>query len=65
LIFSPARKAVDACWEVVGDLSIVRQRRLMKAFAAIKLKQKWMMPLCFPNHLASDLYLTLNAQIDL
>jgi hypothetical protein len=36
------------------DLSIIRQRRLMKAFAAIKLKQKWMIPLCFPNHLASD-----------
>jgi hypothetical protein len=36
------------------DLSIVRQRRLMKAFAAIKFKQKWMMPLCFLNHLASD-----------
>ena len=35
------------------DLSIVRQRRLMKAFAAIKFKRKWMMPLCFPNHLAS------------
>jgi hypothetical protein len=46
-------------------LSIVRQRWLMKAFAAIKFKQKWMMPLCFPNHLASDWYLTLNAQIDL
>jgi len=47
------------------DLSIVRQRQLMKAFAAIKFKQKWMMPLCFPNHLASEWYLTLNAQIDL
>jgi hypothetical protein len=37
----------------------------MKAFAAIKFKQKWLMPLCFPNHLASEWYLTLNAQIDL
>jgi hypothetical protein len=36
------------------DLSIVRQRRLMKAFAAIKFKQKWMMPYCLPDHLASD-----------
>jgi hypothetical protein len=36
------------------DLSIIRQRRLMNAFAAITFKQKWMIPLCFPNHLASD-----------
>jgi hypothetical protein len=36
------------------DLSIVRQRRLMKAFMAIKFNQKWMMPLWCPNHLASD-----------
>ena len=38
----------------------------MKAFAAIKFfKERWMMSLCFPNHLASESYLTLNAQIDL
>jgi hypothetical protein len=30
------------------DLSILCQRRLMKAFTAIEFKQKWMMPLCFP-----------------
>jgi hypothetical protein len=42
---------------------IVRQRRVMKAFVTIKFKQKWMMPLCFPNHLVSAWYLTLDAQI--
>jgi hypothetical protein len=36
------------------DLSIVRQRRLMKAFAAIEFKQKWIMPYCSPTHLASE-----------
>ena len=36
------------------DLSIVRQRRLMKAFAAIEFKRKWIMPYCSPTHLASE-----------
>jgi hypothetical protein len=36
------------------DLSIVRQRRLMKAFTAIEFKRKWIMPYCSPTHLASE-----------
>jgi hypothetical protein len=34
-------------------------------FAAIEFKQKLLMPYCSPTHLASERYLTLNAQIDL
>jgi len=46
-------------------LRIVRERRIMKRFAAIEFKQKLIMPFCSPTHLASDWYLTLIAQIDL
>ncbi len=36
------------------DLSIVNQRRLMKAFAMIEFKRKWIMPSCSPTHLALE-----------
>jgi hypothetical protein len=37
-----------------GQLRILRERRIMKKFPAIKFKQKWIMPIFSPTHLASD-----------
>ena len=41
--------------------SIVHERRIMKSFAVIDFKQKWIMimPFCSPTHSASDWYWTL------
>ena len=54
------QKKLDRPW-----LRIVHERRIMKRFAAIEFKQKWIMPFCSPTHLALDWYWTLIAQIDL
>jgi hypothetical protein len=54
------KKKLDRPWK-----GLCMSGRIMKRFAAIEFKQKWIMPFCSLTHLALDWYWTLIGQIDL
>ena len=54
-----AEKKLDRQW-----LRIVHEQQIVKRFASIEFKQKWILPFCSLTYLVLDWYWTLIAQID-